>query len=308
MKYLITLIFSICFVSLATAAVTIKMQSDKKHGINIPRYQVETQNSTVKSSRLKIIALADSENFPISSFEQGSVFLKIFDNIESRLGIKIELLYSHSKYFNLVQTFERGKKENFNALWGVYYQELPYSRNQYIYPAIMTNNIHMITSAQKTLDIKKKEDLKNYKGIRVQTDKISNIVSKEFASLNLKIAGNFDEAYEELLTGKADYLLANYYPSLLAAYSLGIKKYLAYSKEPLWRMPVFLRCHESIKKSPAVKLLAEYMNSIAFRQLKEEAFQELINIYKTNSEGVVPPTYIRYIQEEDAEKEQTLEN
>ena len=306
MKYLITLIFSICFVSLAMA-VSIRMQPDTKHGINIPKYVLDDDNSGLRSSRLKMVALADSENFPISSVKQGSVFLKIFDDIKNRTGIEIELLYNQ-KYFNLAQLFERGKKTEFNALWGVYYQELPYSKNQYVYPAMMTNNVHLITSVQKNLDIKKKEDLKNYKGMRIQTDKVSNIVAREFATMNLKVAEDFDKAYEELLTGKVDYLVASYYPSLLAAYSLGIKKYIAYSKEPLWRMPVFVRCNESIKKHPAIRALSEYFNSIHYKELREQAFQEVVEIYKTNARGVVPPTYIKYVQEQGDNEEQTLEN
>ena len=310
MKYLMTFIFSFCFISAATA-VTIKMLPDEKHDINIPKYQIDFADENLGNSKVILTALADSENFPFSSKLQGSVFYKIFNSIKENAKIHIEILYKPEKYVDLVQDFERGEQVEFNALWGVYYKEMPYSRNQYVYPALMTNNIHLITAVQKKLDISKKEDLKDYKGMRVRTDKVSNIVAREFSSMNLKVAEDFDKAYEELLTGKIDYIVASYYPSLIAAYTLGIKKYLAYSREPLWRMPIFIRYHVNLKNKPEMKALSGYLSSPQYKKLREEIFQELIDVYKNNTEGVVPPTYIQFTQEETEEsngEEQTLEN
>ena len=311
MKYLISLIFSICFISTATA-VTIEMLPDEKHGINIPKYRLDFEDEALGSSKSALTALANSDNFPISSKKQGSVFYKIFSNIKENARIRIDVLYHPEKYFDLVQSFERGQEVDFDLLFGVYYKELPYSRNQYVFPALMTNNVHLITAVQKKLDVSKREDLKNYKGMRIRTDKVSDMVAKDFATMKLQIAEDFDEAYEELLTGKIDYIVASYYPSLLAAYSLGIKKYIAYSQEPLWRMPIFIRYHASLKNKAEIKVLSDYLKSSQYKKLRESVFQELIDVYKANTSGVVPPTYIKFMPEENTtqsnDEEQTLEN
>ena len=40
---------------------------------------------------------------------------------------RIDVLYHPEKYFDLVQSFERGQEVDFDLLFGVYYKELPYS-------------------------------------------------------------------------------------------------------------------------------------------------------------------------------------
>ena len=310
MKYFIAFIFSICFISTATA-VTIKMEYDEKHGINIPQYKLEVEDGKSDIKYLILTLLADSENFPFSSKVYGSVFYKILNSIKENTNIHIYFTYKPDDYSNLIQDFERGEKMHFSGLWSVYYKELPYSRNQYVYPALMTNNIHLITTLSKKIEVTKKDDLKNYKGARIKTDRISDVVDKELKSMNVITAETYDEAYEELLSGKVDYILASYYPSLIAAYSLGVKKYISYSKEPIWRMPLFIRYHPSLKNKWEIKALSDYLKSPQYKRLRDEAFQELIDIYKNNTSGVVPPTYV-FIQDENAtqsnDAEQTLEN
>ena len=94
-----------------------------------------------------------------------------------------------------------------NAVFGTYYENIPYSKNEYIYPAFFENNIHIITSARNNIAVKTKEDLKNFKGVYSADDRFSSFVLKDFKSLGIKEAKDYPEAYRQLLSGEADYVV-----------------------------------------------------------------------------------------------------
>lgn len=303
MKQAIALL--VCFFySFNVQATVIKMIGKEEYGFNQPKYVnkfIPTRDS------FDIYCLAEDNNFPFSSKEQGSVFHRVFDDIFEKEKINIFFQYPKD-YQKSVENFERGiYPEVARALCDVYYEHLPYSKNEYVYPAFFENKIYVITSIQNKLDLTTKESLKKYKGIRSKTDRISSFITKEFANLNIKEMQDYSKAYEELLTGKADYMVASYYPSLIEAYKLGIRNYIVYSADSVWKMPMFLRAHPELKHHPRMKAMEKYLRSARYKKMREDAFEELIEIYKNNTLGIVPPTYITIEKnDQEAKKEKEI--
>lgn len=289
MKYIAGFVLSIICIT-AALATSIEMFGQEKYGFNQPRYVLKLERKP-RGNPLNITALAQEDNFPFSSIEQGSVFYKVFENILEEGNTKITLEFTPGKYEETALDFERNKNKEVNALFGVYYKEQPFYENKYVYPALAFNNVHLIMSSFKKIDIASKKDLKNYKGIHAATDKVSDIVARDFKNLNIKEVADFPTAFEELLTGQADYIVASYYPSLIAAYKLGIKRYIIYSKTSIWKMPIFLRVTPQVMRNPNMKNLIAYLKSSEYKKIRNEAFEELIEIYKKNTAGIVPPTY-----------------
>ena len=253
--------------------------------------------------KLRLKALADDKNFPISSLEQGSVFSKIFDEMLIKNSIQFSIIYRPETYQKAVRDFERNESREINAHFGVYYKDAPYSKNQYIYPAFFTNDVHIITSLHNKLELATKNDLKKYKGIHVQTDKISDFVAKDFTSFNIKEVESFSKAFELLLTGEIDYIAASYYPSLIELYKTGIRDYVAYSQEPVWKIPMFIRVHPQLMKSPKIKELENILKSDEYKKQRDELLTELIEIYQENTRGIVPPKYVKETPDNTAESE-----
>lgn len=293
MKFIAGFILSIICITSASAT-SIEMFGQEKYGFNQPKYVLNT-GERLKGSYLNIVALAQEDNFPFSSKEQGSVFYKVFENILEEGRARIVLEFTPGKYDETALEFEREKNKSVNALFGVYYKEQPFYNNKYVYPALAFNNVHLIMSSFKKINITSKKDLKNYKGIHAATDKVSDIVARDFKNLNIKEVKDFPTAFEELLTGQADYIVAGYYPSLIAAYKLGIKRYIIYSKTAIWKMPIFLRVTPKLMNNYNMKRLTNYLKSSEYKKLRNEAFEELIEIYKKNTAGIVPPTYKKAI-------------
>lgn len=283
------------------------MFGQRENGFNQPKYITDFVDSSNKTD-LTLIALADENNFPFSSKDQGSVFYKIFENAPKAAHTNIIFAYREGRYEEKALAFERGKVDNVNAHFGVYYKDMPYSVDRYIYPSLMYNNIHIISALHNKINITGKNTLKNFKGVRVLKDKVPSIVEKDYAELNVKGVKDYPDAFEELLTGKADYIAASYYPSLIAAYKLGIREFIAYSKDPVWKLPLFFLVRPEVMRHPRMENFIRYLKSSSYKKARDDAFAELIEFYKNNTRGIVPPTYISIVKEESEEQTENAEN
>ena len=272
----------------------ISLKGKEIFGYNQPYYHFDDAQYGWKD-RYNIVALVNPNNFPVSSYEQGSVFTKIFDDLAKKEHIVISFYYPRD-YQTSIENFEKKIVDSFsgaNTVFGVYYENIPYSKNEYIYPTFFENQIHIITAAQKKANMNNKEDLKNYKGVYAATDNFSSFILKEFANLGIKQVKDFPEAYKALLSGEADYIAGSYYPGIIEAYKLGIRDYVVFSKDAVWKIPMFIRAFPEVARHPRIAYLKRYFKSQRYKKIRDEALQELVDIYKENTKGIVPPTYIK---------------
>lgn len=277
-------------------AFNVKMYGKGTYGYEQPKYEEDYAEKGLNKA-FRIVTLADSNDFPLSSDEQGSVFNKIFLDMEQAIGIQISLKYSRGDYQEYIDNFERENKvflDDITARFAVPYDEYPYSKNSYIYPAFFENKIHLLMSVNNKLSLQGKNSLKNYKGVYVKTDKYPKYTIREFNSLGITESPNYDDALEKLLTGKIDYIAANYYPSLIETYKKGVRDFVVYSKAPVWKISLFLRGLPSLVEDKRLNKLGSYLKSSRYKQVRDDAFAELIEIYKKNTQGILPPKYIGY--------------
>lgn len=292
----------------------IRMVGKEENGYSEPQYISHSSQYDWKD-RFDINLIANPNIFPWSSKRLGSVFEKIFDDLANKEHIVVILEYPKRNYAEIVEDFEKNEI-NTNGLFATYYENIPYTKNQYIYPSFFENNVHFITSSRKIISLKTKDELKNYKGVYVAQDYFSSFVLKDFAKFGIQKVQDFAEAYKKLLTGEIDYVVASYYPSQIELYKLGIHDYVAYSSAPLWKMPMFFRVTPEMANHPRIAYLKKYLKSASYAKAKEESLKELMEIYKENTRGIVPPTYINMGQTEnnieetvintDKETEQTI--
>ncbi len=289
---LLALILSVY--GLTADSAVLKMYGKDIYGFDQPKYE-EDYSEGDRRYIFNISALADSDNFPFSSYEQGSIFSKIFLDLKDATNAKITIRYKKDGYDEKVKEFERGALiigEDINARFGVYYETYPFSKNSYLYPAFFENKVHLIMRAGEKLDLQGKNSLKNYKGIYSKTDRLPSHILKDFSSFGIEAVENLPSAFEQLLTGKADYIASSYYPAVIECYKQGIRKYVSFSKAPVWKAPMFFRVLPQTMDDERIENIKKYLKSSRYKKVREEAFKELIKIYEENTKGKVPPTYI----------------
>lgn len=294
MKFLVLAFLLILNIRTVQAeAETIKMFGKNEFGFEQPKYYENYERIDWRKG-LNIDALANHKNFPFSSNEQGSVFNKIFLDLAEKTYIKISIKYNPREYASEITRFEQGKlgKGDINSRFGVYYDNFPYSKNEFIYPAFFENKIYVITATGTKFNLQGKDALKTYKGVYSVTDYLPKYVLRDFEALGLQKVESFEKAFEILLKGEADYLAGSYYPSMIEAYKIGVRNYLTYSKNPVWKAAMFFRGTPELMKDERLKYLQKYLKSPEYKKIKNDAFQELLDIYKRNTAGIVPPTYV----------------
>ena len=293
MKYFLSLL-TVLFLSLNANANEneniITMYGKEKYGFEQPKYILSDKGGTIHQAK-PINALANHDAFPFSSSEQGSVFASVIDTIAKKTRVYIKLIYEDEYYNDEVKAFERGANY-INALFGVPKEYYPYSKNEYIYPAFFENKLHVITIKGAGVVINTKEDLLKYKGIFVEKDNLSNFVVKDFTNYKMVSVKDYSNAFEMLFTKKADYVVAGFYPSQIEAYKLGVREFVAYSKEAIWKNPLFIRLHYNLLNNPELDRLKRYLKTEEFKNARDAALDDVLEIYKKNTQGVIPPMYI----------------
>ncbi len=303
-KIICAVLLSLIYFSPSYAYDSIRMIGKEEYGYSIPRYVKHLYDWP---DLFQIELIGPENNFPWSSVEQGSIFSKIFEDIANKEHIAINIKIPYGGYKLYEQKFEKQIETGTTVVDGIiatYYENIPYSKNEYLYPAIFENEIYLITTTDKNLLVSQKEDLRKYQGVYIEEDYISKFVKKNMEDLGIRGISNFPEGYKELLTGKVDFIVASYHKSQIELYKLGIRDYVAYSKNPVWKMPMFIRIKSSVAQQERVNNLKKYLKSERYKTIRDKAFQELIEIYRENTKGIVPPTYIN----QNKETNNTLES
>lgn len=259
--------------------------------------------------RYLIVVYADPDNFPISSQKQGSVFYKVFSDLFYNEHVGFILDFGGNNYAQRVNEYEKILRESEKAkigiagIFAVPYEYVQYSRNKFLYPSIFENDIHLITPKDKKIDVELKEDLKKYKGVYAKQDKLGNQAEADFKRLNITAKQTFDEAFETLLTGQADFMVGSYYRCQIELYKRGLRKYVNYSKNPIWKIALFFKLAPVLINNIRIKEFTKYLKTKEYKKRRDDALNEVLEYYKENTKGVIPPTYTNSIK-----IEQTVEN
>lgn len=254
---------------------------------------------------------ADEDNFPYSSEKQGSVFNKIFEDLLEKEHISINLIHFEEKPYvgfdEGYKAFDTGKIEG-EGVFATHYENSKYGKNKYLYPAFAENEIYIITSLGKNINTPNKEGLKQYKGAYAKEDFLPSFVIKDLSKLGAVEKNNFSEAFEALLTGEVDYVAASNYKSQIFLYKLGLRNYVKYSVDAVWKAPLFIKLTPQRIQNSRLEYLKKYFKTEEYKQKRDEAFRELLKIYEENTRGIVPPTYVKNIEEVSQDAKQKVEN
>lgn len=289
------------FLSLSNISTVLAVSSsfkDAESGYTEIKYK-NNMNQFVWSDTFLLSTIGAVDKAPLSSLSQGSVFNEIFEDLakEEHIVISVNIPRSAEHYENLSRKLEKeldkwNAQEYRNSFFGKYFEYNPYSKMVYIYPAFFENEVYIITSPDRKINVEKKSDLNNFKGAYVSTDYFSSYVLKDFANLKMAKTESFEKAFEQLLTGKVDYVAANYYPSLIALYKLGLREYVTYSQAPAWKMALFITATPKIANHPRMKILKKYFQSERYKKVRDEALTKMVDFYKETYKGTVPPAFI----------------
>ncbi len=245
---------------------------------------------------------------PFSYYEENrykSVFLKPLYEFASKRGIELGLFVNKHTFITDVRQALLLSESCQNQIFiGAYPETKMFRKLHLLYPAVVSNPIHIITLPETNEKIKSLSDLQNLKGAAIKTEYFSDFVMRKIKPLNLEYVETPLEAYEKLFTDEIDYIIGSIYYNKIEASKYGIEQYLSYSKKPIFMIPVFLATCEKLPRLNAFeKALKEEMNKPEFAESIKTIILKEVNDVLEKNQGVVPPAFAKKVVEGPSEEE-----
>jgi len=227
---------------------------------------------------------------------QHSVFSKAVDQFFPKEGYSLRY-----KAFTSAQDAATSTRQGkVDVFFGAYYASDMFEGLDFVFPAVLNNPVHLMMTPDKISQIQNLDDLKNLKGVYSQEETFSDYMLKNFENLGVQGVSSTDEAYRMLILGEADYMLGSSYYNRICLAQKGLKGYIAFSKTPLWNMPLFFGVSKASKNSK--QFSAYFKKMLSNENFKIKVLQDLkqtIEEIETQSQGVVPPMYVRQAREDE---------
>jgi polar amino acid transport system substrate-binding protein len=208
----------------------------------------------------KIVATGHPE-YPVIAFKQG-------DNIAGAAPMRVEAIAKdlkiplESNYMGTwadAQTAARDGKAD--MIFGIYYNDERANYLDYVEPAFVFDPVVVFVAKGKEFAFTGRDDLIGKKGVTNEGESYGNEFDAFIKDkLDVARADGIDDAFKDLLDGKADYLIAGYYPGTAEAAVQGIKDKVVPLEPALLSAEMFVAFS---KKSPCRTLAPKFGQGIA---------------------------------------------
>jgi polar amino acid transport system substrate-binding protein len=147
-----------------------------------------------------------------------------------------------------------------DMIFGIYYNDERAQYLDYVQPAFMFDDVAVFVAKGKAFPFTGQDNLIGKKGVTSEGESYGNAFDA-FMKDKLDVArtNGIDEAFKVLLDGKADYLIAGYYPGLAEASKEGVKDKVEVLDQALLTAEMFVAFS---KKSPCASLAGKFGQAI----------------------------------------------
>ena len=183
-----------------------------------------TGNATFAADECTKITATGHPQYPAIAYKDGDKIVgaapALVEAIAKTLKVPLE-----SKYMGTWEEAQAAARDgNADLIFGIYFNDERAAYLDYVKPAFMFDDVAIFVAKGKEFPFKAPEDLIGKKGVTNQgesygTDFDAFIKDK----LDVARTAGIDAAFKDLLDGKADYLIAGYYPGVAEAAKAGLK-------------------------------------------------------------------------------------
>lgn len=234
--------------------------------------------------------------------ELESAFLKPTIDVMSKHGINVvpvELTDNETDLKLMLLDVRSGKYKMFI---GAYSNTQLYSGLQMIFPASVSNPIHLITTPENMANIKSFDDLKNLHGVVSKTEQLSDFIVRKISEMGVEFVDTPYEGYEKVILGKVDYMLGGLYYNRMMASHYGLSSFLSYSQKPLFKIPVFIAISKVTPRlSQYMEVFQEEFSKPEYAVAVKEEIIRIVSEEERRYEGTVPPSFVQYDTEDTQE-------
>lgn len=222
--------------------------------------------------------------------EWRSVFMPIVDNMLLEINKKVSYQTYHQTSDKEIS--EAIKMGDIDLFLGAHNQSDRFDKLMLFYPSILSNPITFFVIPSKMADIKSAEDLQKLKGVRYSGEIFTDFIEEKIKSWDIEKVDTTYELFEKLFTKQADYILSSYYFCYIEAVKLGVSHQIAFSKTPIWNIPLFVGVsYKSPYRDTITYHIKRYFEDQRVISAIKSNLQKIINEFEKEYSGVVPPAY-----------------
>jgi polar amino acid transport system substrate-binding protein len=198
--------------------------------------------------------------YPVIAYRDGDKIVgaapTLVETIAKQINIPLE-----SKYMGTWEEAQAAARDGkADMIFGLYYNDERATYLDYVQPAFTFDDVAIFVLKGKEFPFSDKNDLIGKKGVTNLGESYGNefdAFMKE--KLDVARAHGIDGAFKDLLDGKADYLIAGYYPGLAETAREGVEDKVAPLKQALLSQEMFVAFS---KKSPCRSLVDKFGQGI----------------------------------------------
>src|SRR6516164_11035200 len=198
--------------------------------------------------------------YPVIAYKDGDKVVgaapTLVETIAKQINVPLE-----SKYMGTWEEAQAAARDGkADMIFGLYYNDERATYLDYVQPAFTFDDVAIFVVKGKEFPFTDKNDLVGKKGVTNLGESFGNefdAFMKE--KLDVARANGIDSAFKDLLDGKADYLIAGYYPGLAEAAKEGNKDKVVALNQALLSQEMFVAFS---KKSPCCSLASKFTKSL----------------------------------------------
>src|SRR5262245_35450491 len=244
-------------------------------------------NATFAAEECTKITATGHRYYPVIAYRDGDKIVgaapTLVEIIAKKLNVPLE-----SKYMGTWEEAQAAARDGkADMIFGIYYNDERVTYLDYVQPGFTYDDVAIFVVKGKEFPFNDKNDLIGKKGVTNRGESYGNefdAFMKE--KLDVARANGIDAAVKDLLDGKADYLIAGYYPGLAEAAREGVKDKVVALNQALITEEMFVAFS---KKSPCRSLadkfgqgITELTTNDSFDHMMDEATTTWDNAQKSS--------------------------
>lgn len=198
--------------------------------------------------------------YPVIAYKDGDNIVgaapTLVETIAKKLNVPLESKYTGS-WSDAQEAARDGKAD---IIFGLYYTEKRSKKLDYVQPAFTFDDVAVFVAKGKDFKFTGRDDLIGKKGLTNKGESYGDDFDAFIKDkLDVKRTDGVGVALKELADGKADYVIAAYYPGLAAASQLGLEDKVMPLDQALLSAEMYVAFS---KKSPCLSLVPGFGEAI----------------------------------------------
>jgi polar amino acid transport system substrate-binding protein len=198
--------------------------------------------------------------YPVIAFKEGDNIVGAAPALVSAIAKKLNVPLESKFMGSWADAQAAARDGKADMIFGIYYNDERAKYLDYVQPAFMFDDVAIFVAKGKAFPFKGQDDLIGKKGVTNQGESYGTDFDAFMqAKLDVARADGIHAAFKDLLAGKADYLIAGYYPGVAEAAKDGIKDQVEVLDQALLTAEMFVAFS---KKSPCAALAEKFGQGI----------------------------------------------